>query len=214
MKRIAYTLSLVAATAMAAAPLAAQSGNGPWWDPGRTQTRSSQGGSVYDRDGSVYSQQADGQWRADSRDRNGNTIYVRTRYDSDGRLVREWATRNIIGRYNVIDRQYLDDRRSDNGRYGNDRDVYDSRGTYDNRGVYDRRAQEARIKREQKIRREQIKLDEKYRREQLKLEERRIKEQEKYRREELKRRAQQNRRYENNGRDHGKKEGWSKNGKR
>src|SRR5678815_14488 len=87
MKRIAFTLSLVAATAMAAAPLAAQSGNGPWWDPGRTQTRSGQSGSVYSRDGNVYDQ-ADGQWRADSRDRNGNTIYVRTRYDSNGQLVR------------------------------------------------------------------------------------------------------------------------------
>jgi hypothetical protein len=120
---------------MAAAPLAAQSSNGPWWDPGRTQTRSGQNGSVYSRDGSVYGQQADGKWRPDSRDRNGNTIYVRTRYDSNGQLVREWATRNIIGRYNVIDRQYLDDR---NGSYGNSRGTYDTRGTYDRRNSNDR----------------------------------------------------------------------------
>lgn len=133
MKRFAYTLSLVAATILAAAPLAAQSSNGPWWDPGRTQTRNGQqNGTVYGRNGQVYGQQqqqADGVWRADSRDRNGNTIYVRTRYDSNGNLVREYATRNIIGRYNVIDRQVLSD---NNGQYGN-------RGTYDTRGTYDRR---------------------------------------------------------------------------
>ncbi len=132
MKRIAYTISLVAATAIAAAPLAAQSSNGPWWDPGRTQTRSGQSGSVYDRNGNVNSQQADGVWRADSRDRNGNTIYVRTRYDSNGYLVREWATRNIIGRYNIIDRQVLNNNNNNNnnGSYGN---------TRDNRDTYDRR---------------------------------------------------------------------------
>lgn len=207
MKRIAYTLSLVAATALAAAPLAAQSsGNGPWWDPGRTQTRSGQNGSVYGRNGSVYDQ-ADGQWRADGRDRNGNTVYVRTRYDSNGQLVREWATRNIIGRYNIIDRQYLD---NGNGRYGTNRDVYGNRGVYDSRGTYDRRAEEARIRRDEQLRREQIKRDEKYRKEQLKLEERRIKEQEKYRREEIKRQEKENRRNDSRGKDHGKKEGWWK----
>jgi hypothetical protein len=113
---------------MAAAPLAAQTrSNGPWWDPGRTQTTTRNGGTVYGgRNGSVYgrngSVQADGVWRADSRDRNGNTIYVRTRYDSNGNLIREYATRNIIGRYSVIDRQVLSN--------GN------SRGTYGNRGSY------------------------------------------------------------------------------
>lgn len=131
MKRIAYLLSLAAMTAMASAPLAAQSGNGPWWDPGRTQTQTNpRQGTVYGgrQDGRVYGQQktqADGQWRAYSRDRNGNTIYVRTRYDSNGNLVREYATRNIIGRYNVIDRQVLS---NNNGSYGNRRGTYDSRG--------------------------------------------------------------------------------------
>jgi hypothetical protein len=140
MKRIAYTLSLVAVTAMAAAPLAAQSGNGPWWDPGRTQTRSGQQ-SGSGRNGSVYGQQQqqpDGVWRADSRDRNGNTIYVRTRYDSNGNLVREYATRNIIGRYNVIDRQVLSNNNGQYGTYGNQRGTYDNRGTYDRRNSNDR----------------------------------------------------------------------------
>lgn len=128
MKRIAYTLSLVAATAFAAAPLAAQqSGNGPWWDPGRTQPQTSgRSGQVYGRNGSVYGRQntqADGVWRAYSTDRNGNTIYMRTRYDSNGNLVREYATRNIIGRYNVIDRQVLSSNNS------NQRGTYDTRGT-------------------------------------------------------------------------------------
>ena len=71
MKRIAFTLSLVAATAMAAAPLAAQSSNGPWWDPGRTQTQTqSRGGTVYGgrNNGNVYGNtQADGVWRVNAR---------------------------------------------------------------------------------------------------------------------------------------------------
>ena len=138
MKRFALTLSLVAATAMAAAPLAAQTrGNGPWWDPGRTQPQTSgRNGDVYGNNGRVdgrrNTQQADGVWRADSRDRNGNTIYVRTRYDSDGNLVREYATRNIIGRYSVIDRQVLGNN-NNRGTYGNNRGTYDQRGTYDRR---------------------------------------------------------------------------------
>ncbi len=138
MKRFAYVLSLVAATAMAAAPLAAQSsGNGPWWDPGRTQPQTSgRHGTVYGghQQGSVYgqqNQQADGVWRAYSRDRNGNTVYTRTRYDSNGNLVREYATRNIIGRYSVIDRQVVS---NNNGQYGHQRGTYDTRGTYGNRG--------------------------------------------------------------------------------
>ncbi len=130
MKRFAFALSLVAVTAMAAAPLAAQTRtNGPWWDPGRTQPQTSgRNGTVYGNNGSVYGRntQADGVWRADSRDRNGHTIYVRTRYDSNGHLVREYATRNIIGRYSVIDRQVLNN--------GN------NRGTYRNQGTYGRRS--------------------------------------------------------------------------
>jgi hypothetical protein len=157
MKRIAYTLSLVAATAMAAAPLAAQSSNGPWWDPGRTQTQT-RGGTVYGgrNNGNVYGNtQADGQWRADSRDRNGNTIYVRTRYDSNGNLIREYATRNIIGRYNVISQQVLSSQNGQYGQYG----TYGNQGTYGNRGSYDRQAEirrEQEIAREQQIRQQQI----------------------------------------------------------
>ncbi len=135
MKRFAYALSLVAVTAMAAAPLAAQTrSNGPWWDPGRTQPQTSgRNGTVYGDNGNVHSRntQADGVWRAESRDRNGNTIYVRTRYDSNGNLVREWGTRNIIGRYNVIDRQVLSNG-SNNGQYGT-RGVHDRNGTYNPR---------------------------------------------------------------------------------
>lgn len=135
MKRFAYVLGLVAATAIAAAPLAAQStGNGPWWDPGRTQPQTSgrQQGTVYGgRNESVYGQQrntqADGVWRAYSRDRNGNRVYMRTRYDSDGNLVREYATRNIIGRYSVIDRQVLSSNNGQYGTYGNQRGTYDRR---------------------------------------------------------------------------------------
>ena len=146
MKRFAYLLSFVTATAIAAAPLAAQSsGNGPWWDPGRTQPQTSgRQGTVYGgrQSGNVYGQNnipADGKWRAYSRDRNGNTVYVRERYDSNGYLVREYATRNIIGRYNVIDRQVLNNN-SNNGQYGNQRGTYDRNGTYNN-GTYDRRNQ-------------------------------------------------------------------------
>jgi hypothetical protein len=159
MKRIAYALSFVAAAAMAAAPLAAQSSNGPWWDPGRTQTQT-RGGTVYGRNSNVYgNQQADGQWRADSRDRNGNTIYVRTRYDSNGNLIREYATRNIIGRYNIISQQVLN-----GGQYGN-QSVYGNQNVYGNRGSYDRSAQ---IRREQEIARDQqIRQQEIYRREQI-----------------------------------------------
>jgi hypothetical protein len=184
MKRFVVTLSLIAGTAFAAAPLAAQTSNGPWWDPGRTQTRTD-GGSVYGRNGSVYSQQADGVWRADSRDRNGNTVYVRTRYDSNGSLVREWATRNILGRYNVIDRQYLSN--------GSNRGTYDTRGVYDSRGVYDRRAQEAQMRRDQEIRREEIRRQQEYQREQARID--------------RDRQTKNDRWYENNGHDNGKHNG-------
>ncbi len=141
MKRFAFALSLVAATAMATAPLAAQTRtNGPWWDPGRTQTQTQgrNGGTVYGNNGNVYGRntQADGVWRADSRDRNGHTIYVRTRYDSNGHLVREYATRNIIGRYSVIDRQVLSN--------GNNRGTYGNRGTHDSGGTYGRRGNDSR----------------------------------------------------------------------
>ena len=133
MKRIAFALGLVAVTA-AAAPLAAQSRNdGPWWDPANTGSRS--GSTTRDdtrrddrvyNDGRVYdSRSADGRWRAESRDRRGNVIYVRTRYDGNRNLIRERATRDRLGRYRVIDRrviQYANRRndRNDDGRYDRD----------------------------------------------------------------------------------------------
>ncbi|MEP6508475.1 MAG: hypothetical protein ABJC63_09640, partial [Gemmatimonadales bacterium] len=120
---------------------AQSSGSGPWWDPGRTQPQTSgrQQGTVYGgRNGSVHGQQqntqADGVWRAYSRNRNGNTVYMRTRYDSNGNLVREYATRNIIGRYSVIDRQVLS---NNNGQYGNQRGTYDRRGNQNSNDRWD-----------------------------------------------------------------------------
>jgi hypothetical protein len=125
MKRLAFALGLVAATAFAA-PLTAQSRNGPWWDPGNTAGRTTSGrtdtrnGSIYN-DGRVDSR-ADGKWRAQTRDRNGDVIYVRTRYDSNGNLVREWATRNFLHQYRVIDRRVLRSANNRNGRYNDDYD--------------------------------------------------------------------------------------------
>src|SRR5688500_17756202 len=116
MKRIAFALGLVAATAFAA-PLAAQQRNdGPWWDPASTGTRSGNDGGVITRDGRVYDgrasdgriydrRRADGQWRREGRDRNGNIIYTRTRYDRNGNLVREAARRDRLGRYQIINRR-------------------------------------------------------------------------------------------------------------
>lgn len=108
MKRIAFALGLVAAATFAA-PLAAQSRNsGPWWDPANTGTRSGSTSRVDTRDGNIYgSTRADGQWRRESRDRNGNDIYVRTRYDSNGNLIQERARRDTFGRYRVIDRRVI-----------------------------------------------------------------------------------------------------------
>ena len=128
MKRIAFVFGLFAATTLAA-PLAAQSGNGPWWDPANTGNRGTtdtRNGTIYDRDGRVSSSsRADGQWRRQARDRNGNYIYVRTRYDSNGNLIQERARRDSFGRYRVIDRRVIrnandrgrdNDRRRDNDR--------------------------------------------------------------------------------------------------
>ena len=155
MKRIAFALGLVAATALAA-PLAAQQRNdGPWWDPANTGTRTetSRDGRVYDgrtRDGRIYdSRRADGRWHAQGRDRNGNIIYVRTRYDRNGNLIREAARRDRLGRYRVIDRRVIqsanrrndrwddrrdrDDDRWDDRRRGRDRnDRWDQNGGHDN----------------------------------------------------------------------------------
>ena len=118
MKRIAFVFGLAAATAFAA-PLAAQSRNdGPWYDPSNTGRTSggrvdSRDTRVDSRDGRVYDsrvyndRRADGQWRRAGRDRNGNTIYARTRYDSNRNIVREVAVRDRLGRYRVIDRDIV-----------------------------------------------------------------------------------------------------------
>jgi hypothetical protein len=118
MKRISFAMGLVAAT-MFAAPLAAQSRNdGPWWDPSNTGTRTdSRTGEVYDRNGSVYGRNSDvydsrnarvdGQWHLAGRDRNGNNVYVRRRYDNNGNVIQEAAHRNVLGRYSVFNRQVI-----------------------------------------------------------------------------------------------------------
>src|SRR5215212_5472084 len=122
MKRFAFAFSLVAATAFAA-PLAAQSSNGPWWDPANTGNRGtvdSRNGGVYN-DGRIYdSRNTDGRWRRVARDNRGNYIYARNRYDSNGNLVQELARRDTLGRYRVYDRRVV--------QYANNRN---------NRGVYD-----------------------------------------------------------------------------
>lgn len=139
MKKIALALGLVAATAMAA-PLSAQSrSDGPWWDPANTGTRSGSTTRTDTRDGRVYddrrtsndrvydSRRADGQWRRAGSDRNGNTVYARTRYDSNRNLIREVAVRDRLGRYRVIERRVVQSARRDgryddrNGRDRNDR---------------------------------------------------------------------------------------------
>lgn len=145
MKRIAFALGLVAATAMAA-PLSAQSRNdGPWWDPANTGGRTDSRGRIDTRDGRIHndgriydsrrdSRRADGRWRAAGRDRRGNVIYVRTRYDNRRNLIREWATRDRLGRYRVIERRVIesasrrhDDRWDDRRRRDRDDDRWDDR---------------------------------------------------------------------------------------
>ena len=139
MKRFSFAMGLVAAT-MFAAPLAAQTRNdGPWWDPSNTGTRTdSRTGEVYDRNGSVYGRngdvydsrnaRVDGQWHLAGRDRNGNNVYVRRRYDNNGNVIQEAAHRNVLGRYSVFNRQVIstarNNRNNRNNRvYGrNDRD--------------------------------------------------------------------------------------------
>lgn len=129
MKRIVFALGLVAATAFAA-PLAAQSRNdGPWWDPANTGNRGtdSRDGRVYDdgriyNDGRIYdSRNTDGRWRRVGRDRNGNYIYARNRYDSNRNLIQELARRDTYGRYRVYDRRVVQYANRRNDRYDNDR---------------------------------------------------------------------------------------------
>ncbi|MDQ3242108.1 MAG: hypothetical protein M3Q09_00030 [Gemmatimonadota bacterium] len=114
MKRLAFVLSFAAAAALAS-PLAAQNNDGPWWDPGRNGSTS---GRVDDRNGTIYDNRgvyrdgnrnrADGQWHTDSRDRNGNMIYVRRRVNSNGDLVIERARRDRNGRFTIINRRVVD----------------------------------------------------------------------------------------------------------
>ena len=140
MKRFAFALGLVAATAFAA-PLAAQSRNdGPWWDPANTGNRGStttRDGRVYDdgriyNDGRIYdSRNTDGRWRRVGRDRNGNYIYARNRYDSNRNLIQELARRDTLGRYRVYDRRVI--------QYANRRGVYDRRDNDRNNDGWDDR---------------------------------------------------------------------------
>jgi hypothetical protein len=129
MKRLAFAMSLVAATAFAA-PLRAQS-NGPWWDPantGSTRTDSRNDGRIYNdgrvtNDGRIYdTRNTDGRWRRVGRDNRGNYIYARNRYDSNGNLIQELARRDTLGRYRVYDRRVVQSARNRNNRGIYDRD--------------------------------------------------------------------------------------------
>ena len=128
-KRLALAMSLTAATAFAA-PLMAQS-NRPWYDPTGTGTRSGQtsrNGSIYNGgQNGQYGVQADGQWHRYGQDRNGNTIYIRERYDSQGNLIQEAATRNWLGQYHVVDSRVVSYARNGN---------YNQNGRYDRNGGY------------------------------------------------------------------------------
>jgi hypothetical protein len=135
MKKIAFAFGLVAATALAA-PLSAQQRNdGPWWDPANTGTRTdTRDGRIYDgRDGRVYDgriydrNRVDGRWHAQGRDRSGNVIYTRMRYDNRGNVIREVARRDRLGRYRVIDRRVVQqaNRRNDRWDYNDRRDRND-----------------------------------------------------------------------------------------
>ncbi len=130
MKRFAFKLGLVAATALAAAPLAAQSRNdGPWWDPGNTGGRTTSGdnrGTVYGRNETVYGSRDDGQWKQKGRDSRGNFIFVRRRTDRSGNVIEDRARRDTRGQFHIIDSRVV--------KYANRND----RRIYDNRGVYDR----------------------------------------------------------------------------
>jgi hypothetical protein len=131
MKRFAFVFTLVGATALAAAPLAAQSRNdGPWWDPGNTGTRTTSGdnrGTIYDgrngtvngRNGTVYGSRDDGQWQQKGRDSRGNLIYVRRRYDRNGNVIEDRARRDTRGQFHILDSRVV---RTANR---NDRRIYD-----------------------------------------------------------------------------------------
>jgi hypothetical protein len=142
MKRLAFVMSLVAATAFAA-PLAAQSSNGPWWDPANTGSRgtdSRNDGRIYDdgrvsNDGRIYdTRNTDGRWRRVGRDNRGNYIYARNRYDSNGNLVQELARRDTLGRYRVYDRRVVQYARN-----SRNRGIYDRDNDRNNDGYEDSR---------------------------------------------------------------------------
>lgn len=61
----------------------------------------------------------DGQWRAISQDRNGNTIYQRRTYDRNGNIVVQRAVRDSFGRMSIIDSRTYN--ANGNGAYNNGR---------------------------------------------------------------------------------------------
>jgi hypothetical protein len=61
----------------------------------------------------------DGQWRAVSQDRNGNTIYQRRTYDRNGNIVVQRAVRDSYGRMSIIDSRTYN--ANGNGAYNNGR---------------------------------------------------------------------------------------------
>lgn len=61
----------------------------------------------------------DGQWRAISQDRNGNTIYQRRTYDGKGNIVVQRAVRDSYGRMSIIDSRTYN--ANGNGAYNNGR---------------------------------------------------------------------------------------------
>ena len=69
---------------------------------------------TYSTNGSV-----DGQWRAVSQDRNGNTIYQRRTYDRNGNIVVQRAVRDSYGRMSIIDTRTYN--ANGNGAYNNGR---------------------------------------------------------------------------------------------
>jgi hypothetical protein len=69
---------------------------------------------TYSSNGSV-----DGQWRAVSQDRNGNTIYQRRTYDRNGNIVVQRAVRDSYGRMSIIDTRTYN--ANGNGAYNNGR---------------------------------------------------------------------------------------------
>ena len=149
MKRITFALGLVAATAFAAPLAAQQRSDGPWWDPANTGTRSGSTGRVDTRDGRIYNdgriydgrvydaRRVDGQWRRVGRDRNGNMVYQRLRYDRNRNVVREAAVRDRSGRYRVFDRDIVQRASRRNNGDWDDRDGRDRNDRWDQNNGHD-----------------------------------------------------------------------------